>query len=75
MSIKNLKIKRLDEKFNNRRVGLFKIKKRFSNVVYPLNIPKTIKLRLYSFYVALLELALKNVRINTKASIKNKKEE
>ncbi|EGZ78118.1 hypothetical protein NEUTE2DRAFT_51229, partial [Neurospora tetrasperma FGSC 2509] len=34
LSIRNLRIKRLNKKFDNRRVKLFKIKKKISNIVY-----------------------------------------
>jgi hypothetical protein len=53
---KNIVTKRLSDKLDHKKLGLFKIAKIKSLVNYCLKLPKTIKIHLV-FYVSLLKLA------------------
>jgi len=53
---RNIKIKRLSDKLNYKKLGLFKIEKKLGLVIYRLRLPK--EMRIYPvFYIALLEYA------------------
>ncbi len=58
---RNLRIKRLSKKLDFKKIGLFKVKERISDNNYRLSLLVTIRLRIYIFYISLLELAYKNV--------------
>ncbi len=57
----NLRIKRSSKKLDFKKIGLFKVEKRISDNNYRLSLLATMKLRIYMFYISLLELAYKNV--------------
>ncbi len=57
---KNIKIKRLSNKLDNRKLGLFKIKKVIKLVNYKLSLLRIINIHLI-FYILLLERALDNI--------------
>src|SRR5882757_10611891 len=59
---KNVKIKRLSEKLNYTKLGPFRIKDKLGNVMYRLALLKDIRIHLM-FYVSLLELILRNVKL------------
>ena len=54
--IKNLKILRLSKKLDYKKIGLFYIEKRISNINYKLNLPESAQIY-FIFYISLLELA------------------
>ncbi len=54
---KNIKIKRLSDKLNYTKLGLFKIEKRLRLIIYKLIILKGIRIYLI-FYILLLKLIL-----------------
>ena len=74
LSSKNFRTKQPSKKLDDRRVGPFRIKK-ISDVVFQLDIPDAMKLRLHSFHVSQLEPAPKNAKIHNNVSVKNEKEE
>jgi hypothetical protein len=60
---KNIKIKRLSDKLDFKKLGIFRIKKKISDINYRLKLPKIIK-NYRTFYILLLKLALKNAKID-----------
>jgi hypothetical protein len=58
---KNIQTKRLSDKLDHKKLGLFKIKDKVLDVNYWLNLLKTIKIHPI-FHISLLELALKGVK-------------
>jgi len=59
---RNIKTKRLSDKLDFKKLGLFKIKKKLELVTYRLILPKDIRIHLV-FYVALLEKAPEDAKI------------
>ena len=59
---RNIKIKRLNDKLNYIKLGLFKIIKKLRLVIYKLKILKSIRIYLV-FYILLLEPILKNTKL------------
>jgi hypothetical protein len=59
---RNIKTKRSSEKFNHRKLGSFKIRKKLRILNYELELPKTIRIHSI-FHVSLLEKALQNARL------------
>ena len=59
---RNIKIKRLNDKLNHIKLGLFKIIKKLRLVIYKLKILKSIRIYLV-FYILLLEPILKNTKL------------
>ena len=59
---KHIKIKRPNDKLDHTKLGPFKIKKKYRPVTYRLRIPKGTRIHPV-FYVLLLELALKGIRL------------
>ena len=62
-------MKRLSKKFNFKRYGLFRIKKKVVTSNYELDLPANIKVRIKVFYILLLEPALKGVPLEKKIEI------
>jgi hypothetical protein len=54
----NIRINRLSDKLDFRKLGLFKILKKIGEVSYELDLPDNMRLRTAVFYVLLLEKAL-----------------
>jgi hypothetical protein len=54
----NIRINKLSNKLNFRKLRLFKILKKISEVSYKLDLPDNIKLRTAVFYILLLKKAL-----------------
>jgi transcription initiation factor TFIIIB Brf1 subunit/transcription initiation factor TFIIB len=54
----NIKINKPSNKLNFRKLKLFKILKKISEVSYKLNLPNNIKLKTAVFYISLLKKAL-----------------
>jgi hypothetical protein len=59
---KNIKIKRLSNKLNYKKLRLFKINKKVRSINYKLKLLETIKIYLV-FYILLLELVSPNISI------------
>ena len=59
--LRNLRTKRLSKKLDSRKIRLFKVDEQISDNNYRLSLLATMRLRIYVFYVLLLELALKDV--------------
>jgi len=72
---RNLYISRLSRKLDFKKVRLFRIDERVSSNNYRLLLPATIRLRIYVFYILLLELALRNIRLATDIEAKDEEEE
>lgn len=72
---RNLRIKRLSRKLDFKKIGLFKIEEKVSTSNYRLSLPITMRIRTYVFYILLLELVLKNVRLATDVEVEDKEEE
>ena len=58
---RNIKTRRLSDKLDFKKLGLFRIEKKLGPVIYKLTLPKDIKIHPV-FHVALLEKAPNNVR-------------
>ncbi len=58
---RNLCTKRLSKKLDFKKIGLFKVEERISDNNYRLLLLATMRLKIYVFYISLLELAYKNV--------------
>jgi transcription initiation factor TFIIIB Brf1 subunit/transcription initiation factor TFIIB len=54
----NIRINRLSDKLDFRKLRLFKILKKIGEVSYKLNLPDNIKLRTAVFYISLLKKVL-----------------
>jgi hypothetical protein len=54
LKIQNLKIKRLSEKLDFKKIGPFRITRKISILNYELALPKTIRLRTNVFYISFL---------------------
>jgi transcription initiation factor TFIIIB Brf1 subunit/transcription initiation factor TFIIB len=59
----NIKINRLSDKLNFKKLRLFKILKKISKVSYKLDLPNNIRLRTAVFYILLLEKVLMDKKI------------
>ncbi len=57
----NLRTKRPSKKLDFKKIGLFKVEERISDNNYRLSLLATIRLKIYMFYISLLELAYKDV--------------
>jgi hypothetical protein len=66
---KNIKIKRLSDKFDFKKLGVFIIEKKISDINYRFKLLKIIK-NYRIFYILLLKLALKNAKIDETLKIK-----
>jgi len=73
--LRNLCTNRLSRKLDFKKIGLFKVDKRVSSNNYRLLLLATIRLRTYVFYISLLELALRNVRLATNIEAEDEEEE
>ncbi len=71
----NLRIKRLSKKLDFKKIGLFKVEERISDNNYRLSLLATMKLKIYVFYISLLELAYKNAQLAINVEAKDKEEE
>ena len=60
---RNIKIKRENNKLDWKKIGSFKIEKKLEQIIYRLILLKTIKIYPI-FYISLLELVSKNVRLD-----------
>ncbi len=58
---RNLYIKRLSKKLDFKKIRPFKVEERISDNNYRLTLLATIRLRIYMFYISLLELVYKDV--------------
>ena len=67
---KNIKTKRLSEKFNHIKLRPFIIKEKLKAIMYRLILPKDIKIYLV-FYVSLLESTLKNTKLTKLVPLDN----
>jgi hypothetical protein len=65
LKIQNLKIKRLSEKLDFKKIGLFKIVRKISTLNYELVLPKTIRLRTNVFYISLFKPVPRNAKLDT----------
>ena len=72
---RNLYISRLSRKLDFKKVRLFRIDERVSSNNYRLLLPATIRLRIYVFYISLLEPVLRNVRLTTDIEAEDEEEE
>jgi hypothetical protein len=73
--LRNLRTNRLSRKLDFKKIRLFKVDERVSNNNYQLSLLATIRLRTYVFYILLLELVLRNVRLATDVEAKDEEEE
>jgi len=62
-------LKRLSKKFDFKRYGLFRIKKKVATFNYKLDLPVSIKVRIMIFHVLFLKLALKEVPLERKVKV------
>jgi len=73
--LRNLRINRLSKKLDFKKIILFKVDKRVSSNNYRLLLLAIIRLRIYVFYISLLELALRSIRRATDIEAKDEEEE
>ncbi len=66
-----IRTKRLSNKLDFKKLGLFKIEKKISTFNYILKLLNTMRLRTRNFYISLLELVLKNVKIETELEVED----
>ena len=71
---KNLKTKRLSDKLDHKKLGLFKITEKISTSNYRLLLPKTMRIHPV-FHISLLELVSKGVRFEGTVEIDPEEEE
>ena len=71
----NLRIKRLSKKLDFKKIRLFKVEERISDNNYRLVLLAIIRLRIYVFYVSLLELAYKDVQLAIDIEVEDEEEE
>jgi hypothetical protein len=64
LKIQNLKIKRLSEKLDYKKIGLFRIVRKILTLNYELALPKTIRLRTNVFYISLLKPVPRNAKLD-----------
>jgi hypothetical protein len=72
---RNLCIKRLSKKLDFKKIGPFKVDKRISISNYRLLLLVSMKLQINVFYILLLELVLRNVRLATDIKVEDEEEE
>jgi hypothetical protein len=72
---RNLYISRPNRKLDFKKVRLFRIDERVSSNNYRLSLPATIRLRIYVFYILLLEPVPRNVRLATDIEAEDEEEE
>jgi len=75
LKILNLKTKRPSKKLNFKKIGPFKIIKKILILNYKLTLPKTIRFKINIFYISLLKLVPKNVKVDDNVKVKNYEEE
>ena len=63
------------KKLDFRKIGLLKVKERISISNYQLSLLALIKLRIYVFYISLLELVLKTAKLATVVEVEDEEEE
>ena len=71
---KNIRTKRLSDKLDFKKIGLFKIDKKISAVNYKLKLPETMKIHPV-FHVSLLELAHDDTPIEDSIHVETKEQE
>src|SRR5437667_2219282 len=71
---RNIKTRRPSEKLDFKKIGPYRIEKEVSQDVYRLKLPKGLRIHL-TFYVSLLELALRNASLTTEEIKQEGKEE
>jgi len=62
-------LKQLSKKFNFKRYGLFKVKKKVTTFNYKLDLPTSIKVWIKVFHILLLKPTLKGVPLEKKIKI------
>ena len=69
---RNIKTKQPSNKLNHKKIGLFKISRKLSDVSYELLLPPTIRIHLV-FHIALLKPALANAKLDTNTTLEDHK--
>jgi len=72
---RNLRINRLSRKLDFKKIRLFRIDKRVLNNNYRLSLLATMRLRIYIFYILLLELVLGNIGLAIDIEAEDEEEE
>ena len=70
----NLRIKRLSKKLDFKKIRIFKVEERILDNNYRLSLLAIIRLKIYIFYISLLELVYKDIQLTIDIEAKDKEE-